>query len=310
MKHLFLINPAAGKKDSTFHCTNRIKELCGEMNFEILVSKQPGDLTRFAREAAETGEELRIYACGGDGTLNEVINGAAGHPNAAVTSWPVGSGNDFVKIFSDPARFRSLPDLLDAEEASFDLIRCGDHYAINICSMGIDARIASEMADYKKIPMLSGFGAYALSTLANVIKGIHEPYTVELNGQRIEGDQTLICVCSGRFYGGGFNPVPDAEPDDGILEVLMIRPVSRVQVAGLIGAYKAGRYRQMPDWIRHFRTDKVSIHCEKNTVINLDGEIRWAQDVTFEVCPQALRFFYPRGLQYRCGREDEVTVTL
>ena len=306
MKHLFLINPAAGKKDSTFYCASQIKALCKDLDYDILVSKQPGDLTRFAREAAQSGEEVRLYACGGDGTLNEVVNGAAGYPNAAVTSWPVGSGNDFVKVFSDPARFRSLEALLDAEETSFDLIHCGDYYAINICSMGIDARIASEMAQYKKIPLLSGFGAYALSTLVNVIKGIHEPYIVEINGERIEANQTLICICSGRYYGGGFNPVPDSEPDDGELDVLMIKAISRLRVASLIGDYKAGKYRELPTWIRHFRTKKVSIQCAKDTVVNLDGEALWAKEVTFEVCPQALRFFYPRGLSYHCAPDDAV----
>ena len=109
MKHCFLVNPAAGKKDSTFLCTTQIKELCRELDYEILVSKKPGDLTRFAREAAESGEEVRLYACGGDGTLNEVINGAAGHANVSVTCWPVGSGNDFVKIFQGCVWQPSLP---------------------------------------------------------------------------------------------------------------------------------------------------------------------------------------------------------
>jgi len=299
VKHLFLINPAAGKKDSTAYCKAQINAHCAGLNYEILVSQKPGDLTRFAREAAETGEEIRIYACGGDGTLNEVVCGAAGHSNVSVTSWPAGSGNDFVKIFSDPARFRDLSALLDAEETAVDLIRCGDRYSINICSIGIDARISAEMSTYKKIPLLSGFGAYALSTLVNVIKGIHEPYTVEIDGETIDGNQTLICVCSGRYYGGGFNPVPDADPDDGVLDVLMIRPVSRVQVASLIGDYKAGKYRQLPEWIRHFRTERVTVHCRKDTVVNLDGESIWNKDITFEVCPKALRFFYPRGLTYR-----------
>ena len=305
MKHLFLINPAAGKKDSTAFCREQIETLCAGMDYEILVSQKPGDLTRFAREAAESGEELRLYACGGDGTLNEVICGAAGHDNVSVTCWPTGSGNDFVKVFSDPARFRSLSDLLDTEETAVDLIRCGDRYSVNICSVGIDARISAEMSAYKKIPLLSGFGAYALSTLVNVVKGIHEPYTVEIDDETIDGNQTLICVCSGRYYGGGFNPVPDADPDDGVLDVLMIKAVSRLRVAKLIGAYKAGRYRELSDWIRHFRTDKVSIHCRRDTVVNLDGESIWAKDITFEVCPKALRFFYPRGLSYRYAEEQQ-----
>jgi len=76
--------------------------------------------------------------------------------------------------------------------------------------------------------------------------------------------------------------------------------VSRLRVPSLIGAYKAGRYRELPDWIRHFRTEKVSIHCTKETVVNMDGEATWATDVTFEVCPRAIRFFYPRGLTWRC----------
>ena len=106
MKHLFIINPAAGSRDRTKEYTQAIREVCEPrgLDYRIQVSQAPGHCRQLAREAAESGEEYRIYACGGDGTLNEVINGAAGHPNAAVTHWPKGSGNDFVKIFSEPER--------------------------------------------------------------------------------------------------------------------------------------------------------------------------------------------------------------
>jgi len=304
MKHLFLINPAAGKHDSTFDCSEKIHELCKArgLDYRIQVSKKPGDLTRYAREAAETGEALRLYACGGDGTLNEVVNGAAGHENVAVTHWPNGSGNDFVRIFSDPSQFRSLEALVDGEETRLDLIRCGADYSINICSMGLDARIGTEIANYKHLPLLSGSGSYIVSTLVNLARGIHEPYTVEIEGQRIEGHKTMICVCSGRYYGGGFNPIPEAEPDDGLLDVLLVEPVTLLEVAKLIGAYKAGRYKELPQWMRYFRTKTLTVHCEKESVINLDGEARWGRDVTFEAEPQALRFFYPRGLTYRSAK--------
>lgn len=304
MKHLFLINPAAGKQDSTFDCSEQIHALCKArgLDYRIQVSKKPGDLTRYAREAAEAGGEIRLYACGGDGTLNEVVNGAAGHENAAVTHWPNGSGNDFVKIFSDPARFRSLEALLDAEEARLDLIRCGEDYSINICSMGLDARIGTEIASYKRLPLLSGPGSYVVSTLVNLARGIHAPYSIEIDGQRFEGHRTMICICSGRYYGGGFNPVPEAEPDDGLLEVLLVEPVTLLEVTKLIGPYKAGRYKELPQWIRHFRTKSLTVRCEKESVINLDGEARWGRDVTFEVEPQALRFFYPRGLTYHAAK--------
>ena len=301
MKHLFLINPAAGKHDGTFDCAKTVRDLCEKkrLDYEIRVSKQPGDLTRYAREAAETGEALRIYACGGDGTLNEVLQGAAGHDNAAITNYPIGSGNDSVKIFSDPKRFLDLEALIDGEEHRLDLIRCSDGtYSINICSMGLDARIAADMSKYKKLPLVKGIGAYLASTAVNVLKGIHSPFTVEINGETIEGDQTMICICSGRFYGGGFNPVPDAVPDDGLLDVLLVAPVRLLDVPKLIGPYKAGKYQELPQWIRHFRTTEVRIRTPEEAVVNVDGEAVRTTDMTFTVLPQAIRFFCPRGLTY------------
>ena len=105
MKHIFIVNPAAGKCDRTVQIKNDVAALLGSrgLEYEVLVSKGPGDCTRLAREAAERGEEVRLYACGGDGTLHEVINGAVGFENASVTHYPIGSGNDYVKLFSRPS---------------------------------------------------------------------------------------------------------------------------------------------------------------------------------------------------------------
>ena len=103
MKHLFIINPAAGSRDRTKKYKEQIEAVCAGLDYRIEVSKAPGDCTRIAREAALTGEEYRLYACGGDGTLNEVAAGAAGHDNVAVTVFSGGSGNDFVKMFNENA---------------------------------------------------------------------------------------------------------------------------------------------------------------------------------------------------------------
>jgi diacylglycerol kinase family enzyme len=217
----------------------------------------------------------------------------------AVTVFSGGSGNDFVKLFDDPQAFFSLERLLDAQEATFDLIRCNDDIAMNICSVGLDARIGTDVSRYKRLPLLQGFRAYAASTVVNVVKGIAEHYVVELNGKRIEGEQTMICVCNGRYYGGGFNPVPEADPADGLLDVLLVKKVSRVQVAGVIGKYKAGRYKELTKLVRHFRTEQVKIICDKPTPVNLDGELRTATEVTMSVADEKLRFFYPRGLVWQ-----------
>ena len=307
MKHLFIINPAAGSRDQSEKYRKKITEVCSAKNLEydIQVSGAPGQCREIAQRAAQTGEAYRIYSCGGDGTLNEVVSGVAGYDNVAVTMFSGGSGNDFVRIFSETEPFRDLERLLDAEETLFDLIRCNDDYSMNICSVGLDARIGTDVANYKRLPLLSGFRAYAASTVVNVVRGVSEHYVVEVEGERIDGKQTLICVCNGRFYGGGFNPVPEAEPSDGKLEVLVVRDVSRLKVAQVVGAYKNGKYKNFPNLIRHFSTDQVKILCDKPTSINLDGELRTAQEITIRLAEEKVRFFYPKGLTWKATVEKE-----
>ena len=305
MKHLFIINPAAGSRDRTEYYSKRIHEVCGAkgLDYRIEVSAAPGNCARLARQAAESGEEYRLYACGGDGTLNEVVGGAAGYSNVAVTVFSGGSGNDFVKLFDDPKAFFDLERLVDCEEATFDLIRCNDDFSLNICSVGLDARIGTDVANYKRLPLLHGFRAYAVSTVVNLFRGIAEHYVVEVNGERIDGEQTFVCVCNGRFYGGGFNPVPEADPTDGLLDVLLVKKVSLLQVPAIIGKYKNGRYKELHQLVRHMRTKSIRIICDKPTSVNLDGEQRTAKVVNMEVAQEKLRFFYPRGLSYAVKEE-------
>src|SRR5699024_4428758 len=143
-------------------------------------------------------------------------------------------------------------------------------------------------------PMFSGFRAYLVSALINTIKGIWQPYTASFEGETVQKDFTLICACNGRFYGGGFNPVPEADPQDGILDILLVDKVSRLTVLGLIGAYKKGKYASLPQKIRHIRTNHLHIHSDHPTALNMDGEIRHIQDVDISIAPEKLRFFYPK----------------
>jgi len=300
MKHLFIINPAAGSYNRTDEYSQVIHKICRarKLNYEIRVSTAPGESIRIAREAAAIGEEIRLYACGGDGTLNEVVAGAAGHDNAAVTVFSGGSGNDFVKIFDEPKAFFDLHRLMDADEATFDLIRCNEDIALNICSVGLDARIGTDVSRYKRLPLLHGFRAYAASTVVNVVKGIAEHYVVEVDGEEIDGEMTFICVCNGRYYGGGFNPIPEADPSDGKLDVLLVKKVTRMQVPAIIGKYKDGRYKELSEFARYIKTDSIKITCDKPTPVNLDGELRTAREIEMKVAKEKIRFFYPKGLTW------------
>ena len=301
MTHIFIINPAAGSRDRTEEYRQAIDAVCGKrgLSYRVEISRFPGDCTRIAREAAQTGEPVRLYACGGDGTLNEVAAGAAGCENAAVTVYSGGSGNDFIKIFDHPEAFFDLEQLMDCRQVTFDMIACNEDLSLNICSVGLDARIGTDMARYKRLPLLGGFRAYVASTVVNLFKRIAEHYVIHINGETLDGKYTFVCVCNGRFYGGGFNPVPEADPADGMLDVLIVRKVNLLQVPGIIGKYKKGQYRRIPKFVTHYRTDRVTVECDRETPINLDGELRRTKTVTMSLAPAKVNFFYPKALTWK-----------
>ena len=301
MKHLFIINPAAGSRDQRQKYIAAIDDACRARNldYQIKVSTKAGDCRAIAQKAAQTGEEMRIYACGGDGTLNEVCAGAAGYDNVAITVYSGGSGNDFVKLFDDPQAFFHLERLLDAEEATFDLIDCNGEISMNICSVGLDARIAADVPKFKRLPMLHGNRAYLISIVANIFGNISEHSVVEIEGETFDSKHTFICVCNGRFYGGGFNPIPEADPADHLLDVLLVDRIRLHQVPFLIGKYKSGHYEELGKLVRHYKTTSLTVHCDKPSAINLDGEIRFAQDITFKLSDKKIRFFYPKGLTWQ-----------
>ena len=154
MKHVFIINPTAGKKD----CTARIMEMAKAMavrhglDVECILTKRPGHAMETARSLAERGEPLRIYACGGDGTANEVANGVAGTGNAAMTCIPVGTGNDFLKNFGDKAPLFSDPEnLWDGPSFSLDAIDCSGRLALTVACSGFDAQVADDVHTYGKL---------------------------------------------------------------------------------------------------------------------------------------------------------------
>lgn len=299
MRHIFVINPSAGKGQGGQKLEEDIRAL--GVSAEIVRTRGPGDARRIAREAAERGEPVRLYACGGDGTLNEVVNGAAGFDNAAVTNVPIGTGNDFLKIFGRDfrARFSDLKALSEGPQASMDLIDCNGHLGIDIVCTGVDARIAVDKDGYKVLPLVSGIGAYILSLVVNVLfKPIAVSTVVDCGDLHFQGETTIVCVCSGRYYGGGFMPVGDNMPDDGVLETLVIPKVSRFTFFRLVGEYAKGKYRDYPELIYHRRGNGATVRGERELVAVVDGEPVRARELVIRLSDKKVNFFYPADLHY------------
>lgn len=306
MRHLFLVNPVAGKKKSTGELIRRIEEVFGTLglSYEIVLTGGPGDARKISREAACSGELVRIYACGGDGTLNEVVNGAAGFPNAAVTNVPKGTANDFLKIFGAEYRagFSDLAALARGPQASFDLMDCNGRLGIGVFCAGLDARVAADVHQYADLPLVSGSLAYVLALVVNVLfKKISRPAAVHAGETGLSGETTLLCICNGRYYGGGFMPVGDAQPDDGILDMLVVPKVSRVTFFRLVGAYAKGNYWRYPQIIRAFHGGPFSFSAPEEMTAVVDGEILKSSKFTVGLAEKKIQFFYPEYLDYRGG---------
>ena len=301
MRHLFIINPAAGTKKSTA----ALEALLSKLSFphEVMYTQQAGDAEVFAREAAQTGEEVRIYACGGDGTLNEVVNGAAGYPNAAVTCVPKGTGNDFLKIFGPDYRtlFYDLEALAQGPQTPFDLIDCNGKLGIDVVCCGIDSRIGAGVHRYK---WASGMLAYVLSLVEQVLfRGINRPMRGSMGDHRWDGDTALICVCNGRHYGGGFNPVPEAMPDDGVLDMLLIPKINLFTLARVIGKYASGRYKELPHLVRDYHGRCVTFSSAQPLVAVVDGEVVESDRFTIGLSEKKVNFFYPANADYSVEKE-------
>ena len=300
MKHLFIINPAAGKKESTANLERQLERL--SVDHEVVYTKEAGDAQRITQEAALRNEPIRIYACGGDGTLNEVVNGAAGYDHVAITCVPKGTGNDFLKIFGGNYRelFYDLEELTHGPQTPFDLIDCNGKLGIDVVCAGADARIAADVHRYKNWKFVSGMGAYVLALAENVVlKGLNRPMRVHMGEVDHRGSTALVCVCNGRHYGGGFNPVPEAMPDDGILDMLLIPGISLFSFARLVGKYAKGKYKECPNHILSHHGDGLTVASEEEMVAVVDGEVMWGKTFEIRKSEKKVNFFYPARASYQ-----------
>lgn len=305
MKHLFIINPAAGKAGKEGELLEQIQGL--DLDCEVVHTQRHQEACEIARQAAQSGEPLRIYACGGDGTLNEVVNGVAGMDHVAVTNVPLGTGNDFLRIFgADNKRaFSDLEALSRGPQVAMDVMECNGTLGLNIFCAGVDARIAADVHKYRRLPLVRGIGAYILSLVANVLfKGISRPTRVVAGEYAYEGETSIICVCSGRYYGGGFMPVGDNLPDDGKLEMLVVPKVSRATFFRLVGEYAKGHYRRHPDLITAVEGTEFTITAPSTLVAVVDGEVLREARYHIRLSDKKVNFFYPQGLSYQPRMEE------
>jgi len=305
MKHVFVINPAAGKEDAYV----KLQELLSSHeNCEIYATKCPGDATAYIRAycTEHPEERVRFYACGGDGTLNEVMNGAVGFENASVGCYPCGSGNDFVKYFGGKKVFRNIETLLSAREEWIDLMRVGDSYAVNAPHFGFDSSVADTMRRVRRKPIIGGGNAYTTGVVVSLFKAMKNDCRVYADGELLNpAGKILLCtVANGQYVGGSFRCAPRSLCNDGLLEVCVVKPVSIPTFLNLIDKYGKGTHledRRFDKYLIYRRAKTVRIEAPEGFIYSFDGELIENNEFDVEVVHRAIRFAVPEGAVYLPG---------
>lgn len=308
MKHLFVVNPKAGKGRAYDILRSRLKESVGisDLDYEVYITKSKEDMAEYCKKYAETGEKVRFYACGGDGTVYDLVNVIYGYKNAEFAVVPLGSGNDFIRIFGTRDDFLNLDAQVNGTPIKIDAIKCGDRIAVNQCSMGMDAEICAKQYDFKKIPLLRGDRAYtAALAYCAVVKRVNK-FTITIDDNRPISGEFLFTVCgNSRYYGGGYRATPYALPDDGLLDFSIIDTLSLPGMLTKVGGYKKGKHYNWKQTL-YVRGKKMTIHSDEPAALNIDGEVDVVNDCTFEILPKEFTFIVPATSDYIEDRKNGV----
>lgn len=283
MKHIFIVNPISGK-GKTLKAVDRIKKVCEEENldYEIYFTEYPKDATKIARKYRFT--KNIIYSVGGDGTLNEVLNGIVGTKNLLGVI-PAGSGNDFYKTLSK----------IDEEYPVIDIGKVNDRYFINIISIGIDAEVANNVSLMKKrkVPTNQIYNASLIYTFFK-----YKYKDIELlidEKEQKKGKCTILTICNGQVYGGGYKIAPSAKLTDGYFDVYYVEKVNKPQLPSLINMLKQGIHEKH-NKVHKSQATKIKFKCDKELVCNIDGEIMTAKKFNVKIIPNAITIYNNKEL--------------
>lgn len=291
-RHVFIINPEAGKKKGI-----KLKEYIEKAFSDalILMTRYKGHATELAE--AYASPDTIIYSVGGDGTLNEIINGVCRskyREDVTVAVVPCGSGNDFAKGITN---IKDPVELLNKYKKQhlkvIDLGKINDRYYVNIASMGFDALVVHSAKNYKRIPWVRGEISYLISVFKNLVQLNDYMVSIKIDAQEVIKKKILfLTMANGSYYGGGMKPAPNALIDDGLLDFAIIDKVPRLKALILLPKFIQGKHEVL-DEVNVYKGKELIIESEKDLPVNLDGEIIWCDYLKVRILEKALKILIP-----------------
>ena len=306
MIYHFILNPNSAKGRGRRHIEDAIKEACRKrhLNYHIYYTTCPGDATEYVRSMIRITEDRQRFICiGGDGTINEIVNSAPTNLNVEFGVIPNGSGNDFVRNFTNIKKFYDIDAQIDGETIPLDLIRCNDNYCVNMVNIGFDCAVVKEADKLKKVRFFTPGMSYILGVVVVLFRKFGTKMKLIFDdGEVIDQELTLTAIGNGKFCGGGFMAAPRALLNDGLLDVCAINKISRLTFIKLVKCYKNGTYlenEKAMKIIKHRRVSHFRMEFDTPIPICIDGEIKGAKNIDFEVVPKAFNFVIPKGSELK-----------
>lgn len=297
MYYIFVINGRKDKDGILDEIERQIQTLPMRINYETYVTRGVGDGTRFVKIYCDLHPQAQVcfIACGGSGTLNEVVSGMVGSTGKYLAFFACGATSDFTKCFPD-RDFLSIPKMLAGHPVKVDLIRVNDGYAINTVNIGFDAAVAATAG----VLIERGYPvrrAYNLGILMAILRSRRNKIKVWADGQRMNRRKLLLCsLCNGRWCGGDFLSAPDAEVSDGLIDAVLLKPVWIVTLLRLMPVYRRGEHLTKRWARRHFvyrRCSSLQVTSRNLVNISLDGELFPGHTFQIDLLPQEISFILP-----------------
>jgi YegS/Rv2252/BmrU family lipid kinase len=294
-RHLIIVNPQA-MHGETARLMPVIEKLLGSVPHDMVVTETAGHAVELA--AAATGYGV-VVAVGGDGTVNEVLNGLMRHPaetRPALAVLPTGSGNDTCRTLGIPLDVSEAALIVaTGERVRFDVGECNGVYFNNSFAAGLDAKVTAKAVEYKVTKQRSGLWLYLTALLHVLFKDIAAfDVTLEVDGGTPAPAQVLIiAITNGSTYGGGFRIAPGADPCDGLFDICMIDPLGLPEALRRLPFVIAGKHTNMKV-VHMSRHMSVVIDSTVPLPAQIDGEVLLEHRYEVTMHPGAVTCVVPR----------------
>ncbi len=297
MKHLFIVNPKAGTGNKIDALLDEIHQYFASKDYEIKVTTYRREGSEIARKYAKKYDAITIYICGGDGSINEVVNGVYKYSHVHLAMIPMGTGNDFVKSLPcKTSTLKSIRNYVQSTKITCDVLQVDDIIGVNTVSIGFDVKVAQNVKLFRKFSSKGEIVPYYLSLLYSMMSKLTTPLNMQIDTQVRQGDYAFAVFCNGRYYGGGYYPAPNASLQDGEMDVVLIQNVKKHELLRLSKKYEKGTHIHLEGQVEMMKSKIVKIKSDDMVMINVDGEIFERKNPQVKIIKDAITIVLPHEI--------------